>query len=165
MNSCSSGVFARVTLIGHGDAPTRVTRQARRTTLRAVLRNACARVVFLYEALVRRWLGHRRGELDMPSIVRSVLAHHAHRESKKLRASDTLYRDLGYTSLGLALAALDVEDILGIHLDADDLGSMRTVKDFLSATERAIGARRSFVLLRDGGACSAPPRGSRAEVS
>ncbi len=149
MDSDVSGVFACITPIRDGDSPLpRRPYPAARTTLRAALRSAYSRALQLCKTLKSRWIGRRRGHVDMPAIVRSVLAYQARRDSNEVRASENLYRDLGLTSLGFAMAARDLEDILGFQLDPDVLRSMHTVADLVCATENGIGPLHPFLLAR-----------------
>ncbi len=172
MNSGVSGVFACIASIHEGDgrAPRR-RYPAPRRTLRAVLRSTGALAARLWKALTSRWFGRPRGVLHIPSIVRSVLAYHTHHDSNEVRGSEHLYGDLGLTSLGLVMAALDLEDILGFQLDPNDLSSMQTVADLLRATENAVGARRPLGFAREvptvraqGRACAIAPC-EKAETS
>ncbi len=71
-----------------------------------------------------------------------VLAYHINREESAIRLSDRLYEDLGLTTLGLALAILEIEDACGVRLPADRLDALETVRDLLSTFSIAVARQR-----------------------
>ena len=75
---------------------------------------------------------------SMSRIVRGVLAHHAHQEAEAIRAVDHLHGTLGLTTLGVALAVLDIEDILDVRLRFEPRRRMETVGDLLALVHETV---------------------------
>ena len=59
--------------------------------------------------------------------VREVVAAHLELPPSAIRTEQRLDEDLGISSLGLVLMALDLEDVLDVRLPYDRLGEVRTV--------------------------------------
>lgn len=70
------------------------------------------------------------GDVQAASIgetVREVVAAHLELPPSAIRTEQRLEEDLGITSLGLVLMALDLEDVLDVRLPYDRLGEVKTV--------------------------------------
>jgi hypothetical protein len=63
------------------------------------------------------------------AVVRAAVARHAHCSPSDIRPWHHLQEDLGLAPLDIALAAAELEELAGIDLSAEALGSVATVGD------------------------------------
>lgn len=80
---------------------------------------------------------------SMRAFVRGLVAYQIGVSPTAIGGGAKLDRDLRLTPLGLVTVALDVEDLTGIRVAPEKLGTVETVDQLIELFERALRSERS----------------------
>jgi hypothetical protein len=84
---------------------------------------------------------HQSCTRRVPALVRVALARRLDCDVSRIHPWQDLEVDLDLTPLELILVALDIEEIEGVDLPVEALGSVRTVGDLFSFFSHAMARR------------------------
>ncbi len=82
---------------------------------------------------------------SMTTVVRSILAQRSDRDPRTIQIGDNLYRDLGFTALGLVLVIGDIEESENIRISIEELSAIETVGDLFAFVSAAVAREHRAV--------------------